>query len=232
MSVQTNYIETEHVEPPHRRDITQAGGDDTQTCSVVETLFHVIRNPRKVLIERWNWKSALFSSLCRAAIVFFANLHTGLAPAVGAMNAEFAYRALTAGLYGALTQAFRAAEPKWLATVVVMLGVPIFSHTIEFTVHWMRGTPDLRNSTLASVCFTLLSTLFNLHAMRGGVLVVGAGGNSLWNDVKSLPGTIRTFLGSGFGLVRYPSEPRRVPELKTFSSANVSSIRNALYTKR
>jgi hypothetical protein len=36
--------------------------------------------------------------------------------AEGAMLAEFVYRGITAGFYGALTQAFRKAAPVWKAS--------------------------------------------------------------------------------------------------------------------
>jgi hypothetical protein len=151
----------------------------------------------------WHWKSAIFSSLCRSAVFFFTTLPFGLKAATGAMLAEFLYRAFAAGFYGALTQAFRKAEPRWAATIVVMFGVPAFSHTIEFFLHWMRGTPNLNVSILASFLLTIISTAFNLHAMRRGVLVVG-GGKSIWGDLRALPEVIITFVCSGFGLMSAP----------------------------
>ena len=42
----------------------------------------------------WNWKSALYSSVLRGLIFFFANLTAGLHAAEGAMLAEFVFRAL------------------------------------------------------------------------------------------------------------------------------------------
>jgi len=168
--------------------------------SVGDCFRHLVRNPGEMLIARWNWKSALFSSLCRGFLFFFANLHVGLNAASGAMLTEFAYRGVTAGFYGAVTQAFRSAEPRRRAALMVALGVPLASHAIEFTIHWLRGTADLRTSISASVVFTVLSTLFNLHAMRKGVLVVGDGGKPLDADFRSLPGAIASFVASGFGL--------------------------------
>ena len=171
----------------------------TEGLSPFQTMFHLLRDPVPTLIHRWNWKSAIFSSLTRAAVFFFANLSSGLDAATGALIAEFLYRSVSAGFYGALTQAFRKSEPQWAATLVVLVGVPGVSHLIEFLLHWLRGTPNLRTSILASLIFTLISTSFNLHAMRRGVLVVGQGGQSLEADMKSLPVTIWTFLRSGFG---------------------------------
>jgi hypothetical protein len=164
------------------------------------TLLALFRDPVPALIHHWNWKSAIFSTLCRSAVFFFANLSKGMDAATGALIAEFLYRAVSAGFYGALTQAFRKSEPRWVA----MLLIPAISHAIEFFVHWARGTPNLRTSIIASLLFTFISTSFNLHAMRRGVLVVGKGEQSIAADMRALPLTIRTFVASGFGLVRRP----------------------------
>lgn len=173
------------------------------------TLLQLLRDPVPTLIHQWNWKSAIFSSLCRAAVFFFANLSSGLDAATSALITEFLYRSVSAGFYGALTQAFRKSEPRWAATLVVLVGVPGVSHAIEFCLHWLRGTPNLRTSIIASLILTLVSTSFNLHAMRQGVLVVGDGGQSLEADMRSLPATIWSFILSGFGFGRIPA---RSPE--------------------
>jgi hypothetical protein len=167
-------------------------------------LLYLIRQPVPMLLHRWNWKSAIFSSLCRALVFFLATLSAGLEAATQALITEFLYRAVTAGFYGAITQAFRRSEPRWAATLIVMLGLPIFSHAIEFLVHYLRGTPNLRASIPASIGFTMISTAFNLHAMRNGVLVVGPGGHSLSRDMRRLPRTIWTFFTSGFGFRAAP----------------------------
>jgi MFS superfamily sulfate permease-like transporter len=140
----------------------------------------------------------MFSSVLRAGIFFSATASAGINAALGAMYAEFAYRSITAGFYGALTQNFRKAQPQWQATLVAGAGIPIFSHTIELSIHLMRGTPNLRANIIASVCFTIISTLFNLHAMREGVLVVGESGGSLASDMRCIPRTIASFLMSPF----------------------------------
>jgi hypothetical protein len=152
----------------------------------------------------WNWKSAFFSSTCRAAVFFFANLSHGFAAARGAMLAEFIYRALTAGFYGALTQACRKSAPRGRRVVLLVAGLPLGQHALEFVIHWMRGTPALKTSIISSIVFTVISTLFNLHAMRRGVLVAGHEGRPLGEDLRAIPITIASFLTSGFGLLRVP----------------------------
>jgi len=146
--------------------------------------------------------------MARALVFFFANLSSGVDAATGAMLAEFFYRACTSGFYGALTQAFRRSEPRWAASLAVMLGVPALSHSIELLVHYLRHTPNLRTSILVSLLFTLVSTSFNLHAMRNGVLIVGPGEQSLLGDLRSLPTVIWTFLTSGFGFSHRTSANR------------------------
>jgi hypothetical protein len=67
-------------------------------------------HPVDRLLRRWNWKSALVSSVCRALIFLAANLPAGRHAALRAMLTEFLFRAVAAGFYGALTQAFRSAR--------------------------------------------------------------------------------------------------------------------------
>jgi hypothetical protein len=166
--------------------------------SVFDCAADVWRDPQGILVARWNWKSAIFSSLMRGGIFFTATASAGLSAALGAMYTELAYRSITAGFYGALTQNFRRAEPRWQASIAAGLGIPVFSHAIEFAIHSLRGTPNLRANILASICFTAVSTLFNLHAMREGILVVGENAGSVSDDIRALPRAIFTFFISPF----------------------------------
>ena len=122
----------------------------------------LISRPYELLIRRWNWKAVFFSSLIRGVIFFCANLKSGLRMATGAMLAEYAYRALTSGFYGAITQAIGEVEPEWQAYLGAMLVLPACSHSLEFAVHWLRRTPHLKTSIMSSFVFTILSTLFNV----------------------------------------------------------------------
>lgn len=165
--------------------------------TVGDALRDLARHPVEHLIRRWNWKSALTSAILRGAIFFAANLSAGMRAAAGAMMAEFLFRTATTGFYGAITQAFRRAEPAWLAAVTAMVLLPLASHSLEFVIHWLRGTPNLARSIAASVVFTVLSTLFNLYAMRRGVLIVGEERKSFWEDMRAMPRIIASFLAVG-----------------------------------
>ena len=159
--------------------------------AVFKTLF---RHPGRMLVGRWHWKSAIASSLIRANIFLATNWSAGPKAAAGAMLAEFLYRFLAAGFYGALTQSFRSAEPAWAALLTVSLLLPGVSHSLELILHWLRGTPNLRLSILASVCFTGMTTVFNWYAMRRGVLLVGEGHGSFWDDLRRVPGILADLL--------------------------------------
>ncbi len=178
--------------------------ETTVTVSVLEaseTVAHVlgklVRDPWHALILKWNWKSAVFSSLIRANIFFFVTLRAGWRAAVGAFLVELSYRGLTSGFYGALTQAFRSAEPAWGAALTVMFLLPLSSHAIEFLVHSLRHTPHLAANIISSVCFTIISTLFNWYAMRKGSLIVGREGQTVAKDLCSMPRLIVSFLAAG-----------------------------------
>lgn len=165
--------------------------------TVFEALREMSTNPRKTLLARWNWKSSLFSSVIRALIFLFANLASGWRAASGAMLAEFLYRGITAGFYGAITQSLKEARPAWAANIAAMIVLPVISHSIELSVHLARGTPRIKTSIVASVIFTALSTLYNLYAMRRGALLVGAGSDSVASDLKRTPRLIAGFLAEG-----------------------------------
>jgi len=165
--------------------------------TVCDVLREFVTNPRELLIRQWNWKSALFSSTFRAGIFLCANLTAGWRAATGAMLAEFVYRAATSGFYGAITQAFRRAEPAWAAGVAAMILLPFLTHSLELAVHILRGTPKLFTSIVSSVIFTAISTLFNLYAMRRGALVVGGGSASVGADLRRMPRLIAGFVAAG-----------------------------------
>ena len=178
----------------HNRAVTKLG---TEPPTVAEALLSVVRDPAGRLIQRWNWKAALTSSLFRASLFFFVNLTAGPKAAVGALLTELVLRSVTSGFYGSLTEALREAQPGWLAGLTAALLMPLANHSVELLVHWLRGTPKLTNSILASVCFTMVSTLFTLYVMRRGALIVGEDRQSLAHDMRRMPRLVAGFLAAG-----------------------------------
>ncbi|HEV7967198.1 MAG TPA: hypothetical protein VGP19_06505 [Candidatus Acidoferrales bacterium] len=172
--------------------------------TVGAVLHGLIRHPARNLIPRWNWKSAVLSSLFRAGIFFFTNLAAGWHAAVGALFAELALRGVTSGFYGAITEMFSEARPVWAAMTAAMVVLPLVNHSLEFLVHWLRGTPKLGFSITSSVVFTALSTSFSVYAMRHGVLTVGGKSQSLREDFgRILPLLGQLILAAPRALFRY-----------------------------
>jgi hypothetical protein len=165
--------------------------------TVGAVLGGMVRHPVRHLIRRWNWKSALLSSLLRATIFFFTNLIAGWHAAFGAMLAEFALRSVMSGFYGAITESFSLARPAWTATAAAMLAMPFLTHSLEFVVHWLRGTPKLGLSIGTSLIFTAMSTAFNLYAMRRGILVTSGSSKSLRDDLSHIPPLLLAFVLAG-----------------------------------
>jgi hypothetical protein len=162
--------------------------------SVPEALADLIFNPRRRLLLRWNWKTALLSACARGTIFFIANIGAGLAPAIGAMWVEAALFATLAGFYGALAQAFRHAQPAWAATMTVMILTPAFNHTLEYLLHYANGTKRIAAGVAASISLSILSAVFNLFAMRRGVLIVGDERASLIDDLRRMPRLVFDFV--------------------------------------
>jgi hypothetical protein len=173
------------------------GGDNGPKATTIDAVLLVLLKDPIRLVARWNWKSAILSSAFRATIFFLVNLTAGWHAAIGAMLAELLLRLVTSGFYGALTEAFSAAEPAWQATFVALVGLPLLNHSLEFLLHWSRHTPVLGPSIAASILFTTLSTAFNLYAMRRGVLTVGGGSKSLQHDLMRIPQLLLEFVSAG-----------------------------------
>ncbi|MFN0122445.1 MAG: hypothetical protein ACKV2V_18270 [Blastocatellia bacterium] len=167
---------------------------ETAGRHVREILADLCRNPWQTLIRDWNWKTALLSALARGGLFFMTTLPAGAAAATAALGTELSYRAVLTGMLGALLQALRNAQPAWLATLLVMAIIPVLSHVIEWLVHRARGTQNLGSGILLSLCFTALSTAFNLFAMRRNALLTGPGGASMGHDLRRLPGLACAFL--------------------------------------
>ena len=169
---------------------------------VLKTLERVFRDPVRHFVWNWNWKASLFSSTCRGLLFFATNAPAGLESATRAMAIEFLFRAIASGVLGSLTQALRFSRPR----IAALLLLPAFGHAAEYIVHFQAGTPRLGASVLGSVGFTVLTTAFNLFAMRRGALIVGPGQGSLVADLSRLPRLMAAFV-----LAVLPARCRKPP---------------------
>lgn len=177
--------------------------------TVREALWELVSRPHQTLLLRWNWKTALLSSLARGSVFFLANLPSGGNAAAAAMLTEFAFRGTTSGFYGAITQSLRRIEPAWRAVAAAFVLLPAVQHSLEFLVHAACGTARLRASLLASMAFTGLSTAVNLYLMRRGLLIVGEQGRTLRSDLAALPRAAGELVMSLVDVCRRAA-PRRV----------------------
>lgn len=190
-----------------------ADADDVEevwdaTITVGGVLSNLAQHPGQI-ITRWNWKSALIGALLRASFyftVYQASRESWLVT-LTAVCVELFFRFLTTGMSGAVVQSFRRAQPFWLANVIVSILLPLFSHTVEFVTHYAQeryffdvfaateNSVARQRAFAISVLFSVLSALFNLFAMKHGVLLVGAGEETgtLWGDIKKLPRMVGEF---------------------------------------
>jgi hypothetical protein len=166
----------------------------SETPTVGTVFRRLLLHPGTYLVRRWNWKATALASILRSMIFLVSTLKAGWRAGLSAMLAEFIYRAITSGFWGAITQAFEEASPAWLGSLCALIVVPLVSHTLELIVHLLRGTPHLFAATASSVVFTVLSTVFNLYAMQHGALKSGAGASSFTSDLRRMPLLIERFV--------------------------------------
>lgn len=174
--------------------LTPAVPPPPEGVPLLSVLRWACAHPFDLFIRRWNWKSAVFSALFRGLIFFTVNLQVGWRAALGAMLAEFVWRSVTSGGWGAVTQMLCKVRPLWQAVFGTMFVMPLAAHTIEFVIHYARGTPLLARSILVSVCFTQVSDLFNLYVMYNGAMLVGGEARPFGEDLRRVPALIAGFL--------------------------------------
>ena len=149
----------------------------------------------------WNWKAAVASAACRACVFFVANLPAGYDAAWSAWRVELVYRLIASGFYGALTERFSRWSARRRATVSALILLPALGHTVEYLVHLEAGTARAGSAVLASVLFTVVTTRFNLFAMRRGVFLSGAGRQPLRQDIRSLMRLVISVITSSYRTV-------------------------------
>lgn len=179
-----------------------------ERIAVTDVIRNLITHPGQI-ITRWNWKTALLGAVVRASFYFtvYKASRESWMVTLTAVLVEFTFRFITTGMAGSVVQSFRRASPLWLANVIVSISLPAFSHSVEFITHYAQehyfsdifataGNSLARQRTFAiSVLFSVISALFNLFAMKHGVLLVGAGNEtrSLFSDIKQIPRMLGEF---------------------------------------
>ena len=164
--------------------------------TVWQVLAEILRHPVQHVVTQWNWKSAVVSAASRGPIFLVANLPAGIDAGLRAMLTELVFRGVVSGILGSLTQAFSRASPPRDAALVALIVLPAIGHTAEFFVHSQAGTARLGASVIASIGFSVVTTTFNLFAMRRGALIVGPGRRSLRSDLRRMPGLLLGFVAT------------------------------------
>lgn len=186
-------------------DMEEVWDKQIEVADVFRNLLH---HPAQVIL-RWNWKAALLGAIVRASFyytVYKASRESWIVT-VTAVGVELVFRFITTGIAGAIVQSFRRATPFWQANLIMSILLPAISHTVEFLTHYAQerylfdifaASQDgiARQRAFAiSVLFSVISALFNLFAMRHGVLLVGAGEEtrSFVDDIKHMPRMVGEF---------------------------------------
>jgi hypothetical protein len=75
-----------------------------------------------------------------------------------------------------------------------MILAPAVNHTLEYLLHYANGTKRIAAGVAASISLSILSAMFNLFAMRRGVLIVGDERASLIDDLRRMPRLVFDFV--------------------------------------
>lgn len=164
---------------------------------VGQALGTLLRNPWHYLILRWNGKAAILSAIFRGVIFLVASIKSHHAGRASGILAEALFGAVSAGFFGALTQALRFAQPGWLAALLLAGIFPLTFQLGDFFFHAALGTQVFRIGMISSAVFTVFSSTFNLYIMRRGTLLVGDEGTPFSQDMGALPRLALMFVVSG-----------------------------------
>lgn len=200
--------------------------NDVAATFTISEVWRSLWNDPGQFVRYWNYKGAILSGVVRAPIFLVTYLlgNESLRLAIGAALVQFTFRFLIAGVGGTLIQTFRRVEPAWKALMTVLLIVPLISHVLEFGVQaafaFVTGTQDhTGDAILRSICFSIISALFTLFAMRRGIMVVGdEDSKSLMNDISRLPLVIFHFVAF------IPNEISFMLRRRAFGAAALSFI--------
>lgn len=157
-------------------------------------LAEICQQPKRFLIDSWNWKAAALSVLYRAPVFLISTHRHGLQTMAIAGIAESVFRILITGIYASITQAVEWAEPQWMVAIVVLTVIPGGTVALEAVVHLLAGTPNLRAGLAVSLALSVLSSGFNWFSMRKGALLVGREASSFGTDLARMPILIARFV--------------------------------------
>jgi hypothetical protein len=179
--------------------LNQVGATDPHDTAkpapqVRSVLCRLATHPYSTFVLSWNWKAASLSMMMRAPIFFFSTLRSGWHAVSMAVLVEAIYSAAISGCYGSFAQRMRNARPLWLAGLLISVAMPALLLWLDYIVHRIAGTPNLKNGILAAGIFACLSSLFNWYLMRHGNLLVGEDAETFHSDLKKIPRRVVGFV--------------------------------------
>jgi hypothetical protein len=154
---------------------------------VLAVAAYVWVHPWEIFVQRWNWKTALMSAFFRG--IAFALPMAGLTGAGGIRSVliELVFRVVIGGFWGSLLQAFRAAQPAWLAGLLAAIVLSATAHVLEFAALRAGNATHIKTGMIVSIIISIGSLMINLGLMRRGVLVTGGAGEPLRSDLRRIP---------------------------------------------
>jgi hypothetical protein len=167
-----------------------------EPVTVISVVCDLLANPWKVFLFNWNWKAGLLGGLFRAALFSVAVVPRESA-ALRGVAIQLVFRIAVGGLWGSLAQAFRAAQPAWLAGLCVAVMLPAAVHTLEYAFLTAGHASHIRRGMIVSVALSVVSLVLNWNLMRRGVMLTGKGTDSLATDFRRLPAVLGDLLMAG-----------------------------------
>jgi hypothetical protein len=164
--------------------------------SVFSVTRSLLTHPLRTFVIHWNWKAGFLSGVFRAALFAIAVVPREPA-ALRGVAIQLAFRVAIGGMWGSLAQAFREAEPAWLAGVFVAAVLPAGVHLVEYAALRAGHVSHIRAGMIASVSLSVISLLLNWGLMRKGLLLTGKGTDSFATDLSRLPSALIDFLLAG-----------------------------------
>jgi hypothetical protein len=107
---------------------------------------------------------------------------------------EIAVRLIIGGFWGSLMQAFRDAQPAWLAGLAVAVVLPATAHAFEFAMLRAGHATHVFTAMIVSVVISIGSLLINFGLMRRGLLVTGEEGAPLLRDLQRIPAALAAMM--------------------------------------
>jgi hypothetical protein len=161
---------------------------------VFTVALYVLRHPWDIFIRQWNWKSALLSALFRGAAFALPMSRLTGDGTWRVLCIEVAFRIAVGGFWGSLLQAFRNAQPAWLAGFCAAVAIPLAAHGLEFAALRMGHATHVTTAMVVSVAISAGSLILNYGLMRRGLLITGSGGDSLGADFRRIPAALTSMI--------------------------------------